>query len=105
MCVSVSEGVQGAHLKTVLLDFCQTGPVDPDFLCQEQSLNPYGSFEPKTNFLDLSVQKLRVLLDLMYSPFLFSFIVLKIQDSLEKSHLSALRMGKHLKLGHILRGI
>ena len=28
-----------------------------------------------------------------------------IQDSLEKSHLSALRMGKHLKLGHILRGI
>ena len=76
--MSVSEGVQGAHLKTVLLDFCQTGPVDPDFLCQEQSLNPYGSFEPKTNFLDLSVQKLRVLLDLMYSPFLFSFIVLKI---------------------------
>ena len=78
MCVSVSEGVQGAHLKTVLLDFCQSGPVDPDFLCQEQSLNPYGSFEPKTNFLDLSVQKLRVLLDLMYSPFLFSFIVLEI---------------------------
>ena len=81
MCVCVSEGVQGAHLKTVLLDFCQSGPVDPDFLCQEQSLNPYGSFEPKTNFLDLSVQKLRVLLDLMYSPFLFSFIVLKIRSS------------------------
>ena len=78
MCVSVSEGVQGAHLKTVLLDFCQTGPVDPDFLCQEQSLNPYGSFEPKTNSLDHSVLKLRALLDLMYSPFLFSFIVLEI---------------------------
>ena len=78
MCVCVSEGVQGAHLKTVLLDFCQTGPVDPDFLCQEQSLNPYGSFEQKTDSLDLSFQKLRVLLDLMYSPFLFSFIVLEI---------------------------
>ena len=62
-----------------LLTCGQTLPVDPDFLCQEQSLNPYGSFEPKTNFLDLSVQKLRVLLDLMYSPFLFSFIVLKIE--------------------------
>ena len=76
MCVS--EGVQGAHLKTVLLDLCQTGPVDPDFLCQKQSLDLYGLFEPKTNPLDHSVQKIRVLLDRMYSPFLFSFIVLEI---------------------------
>ena len=45
------------------------------FLCQEQSLDLYGLFEPKTNPLDHSIQKIRVLLDRMYSPFLFSFIV------------------------------
>ena len=60
------------------LYFGQTGPVDPDFFGHKPSLDPYGSFEPKTNPLDHSVQKIRVLLDHMYSPFLFSFIVLEI---------------------------
>ena len=61
-----------------LLDSGKTGPVDPGFFCQKPSLDPYGSFEPKINSLDHSIQKICVLLDLMYSPFLFSFIVLKM---------------------------
>ena len=69
VCVYISEGMRGAHWKTVLRDFGQTGPVDPGFLCQEQSLDLYGLFEPKTNPLDHSIQKIRVLLDRMYSPF------------------------------------
>ena len=58
-----------------LLDSGKTGPVDPVFFCQKPSLDLYGLFEPKTNPLDHSIQKIRVLLDRMYSPFLFSFIV------------------------------
>ena len=56
------------------LYFGQIVPVDPDFFGHKPSLDLYGSFEPKTNPLDHSVQKIRVLLDRMYSPFLFSFI-------------------------------
>ena len=60
-----------------LLDSGKTGPVDPVFFCQKPSLDLYGLFEPKTNPLDHSIQKIRVLLDRIYSPFLFSFIVLE----------------------------
>ena len=60
------------------LYFGQIVPVDPDFFGHKPSLDLYGSFEPKTNPLDHSVQKICVLLDRMYSPFLFSFIVLEI---------------------------
>ena len=78
MCVSVSGKACEEHTqKRFLLDFGKIRPVDPDFFCQKPSFDPYGSFAPKNNSLDH--QKICVLLDLMYSPFLFSFIVLKIE--------------------------
>ena len=79
MCnVYISERACEEHTeKWFCVISAKTGPVDPGFLCQEQSLDLYGLFELKTNPLDHSIQKIRVLLDRMYSPFLFSFIVLE----------------------------
>ena len=79
MCVQ-RKCIDGAKPAQFSLYFGQTGPVDPDFFGHKPSLDPYGSFEPKTNPLDHSIQKIRVLLDRMYSPFLFSFIVLEIKS-------------------------
>ena len=77
VCMCTSEGVQGGGRSKpglILLDFGQTGPVDPDFFGQEPSLDCKDSFEPKSSFLDQMVQKLRAFIGLMYSPFLGSFI-------------------------------
>ena len=70
MCTS--EGVQGGGRSKpglILLDFWQTGPVDPDFFGQEPSLDCKDSFEPKSSFLDQMVQKLRAYKGLYVFPF------------------------------------
>ena len=70
MCTS--EGVQGGGRSKpglILLDFWQTGPVDPDFFGQEPSLDCKDSFEPKSSFLDQMVQKLRDHKGLYVFPF------------------------------------
>ena len=67
-----SEGVQGGGRSKpglILLDFWQTGPVDPDFFGQEPSLDCKDSFEPKSSFLDQMVQKLRAYKGLYVFPF------------------------------------
>ena len=77
-CVCRESALMAPKPAQFSLYFGQTGPVDPDFFGHKPSLDLYGSFEPKTNPLDHSIQKIRVLLDRMYSPFLFSFIVLEM---------------------------
>ena len=55
VCISSVKECKEHTQNWVLLDSGQTGPVDPNFLCQEPSLNQYGPFEPKTKSLDHSV--------------------------------------------------
>ena len=72
VCMYTSEGVQGGGRSKpglILLDFGQTGPVDPDFFGQEPSLDYKDSFEPKSSFLDQMVQKLRDHKGLYVFPF------------------------------------
>ena len=63
-----------------MFDSGKAEPVDPDFFGQEPSLDYKESFEPKSSFLDLVVQKLRASIGLMYSPFLGSFIDIYIRN-------------------------
>ena len=84
MCTS--EGVQGGGRSKpglILLDFWQTGPVDPDFFGQEPSLDCKDSFEPKSSFLDQMVQKLRDHKGLYVFP--FPGLIYRYLDSSVKS--------------------
>ena len=91
MCTS--EGVQGGGRSKpglILLDFWQTGPVDPDFFGQEPSLDCKDSFEPKSSFLDQMVQKLRAYKGLYVFPFpglIYRYLDYIIMVNLWLSHL------------------